>query len=80
FGRGGAEIPCVLGISKEFVVLVDLGAKEVVFNCFTGDVIGWSAEGAALRIYHGRGDLVSVRAGAEGAEGAEAAAEEVKEI
>ncbi|NXQ65035.1 SI1L3 protein, partial [Anthoscopus minutus] len=77
FGRGGAEVPCVLGISKEFVVLVDLGAKEVVFNCFTGDVIGWSAEGAALRIYHGRGDLVSVRAGtaaegagAEGGEGA----------
>ncbi|XP_041274142.1 signal-induced proliferation-associated 1-like protein 3, partial [Onychostruthus taczanowskii] len=80
FGRGGAEIPCVLGISKEFVVLVDLGAKEVVFNCFTGDVIGWSAEGAALRIYHGRGDLVSVRAGAGAEEGAEGAAEEVKEI
>ncbi|NWT93210.1 SI1L3 protein, partial [Urocynchramus pylzowi] len=72
--RGGAEIPCVLGISKEFVVLVDLGAKEVVFNCFTGDVIGWSAEGSALRIYHGRGDLVSVRVGAAGAEeGAEGA-------
>lgn len=63
FGRGGAEIPCALGISKELVVLVDLAAKEVVFNCFTGDVIGWSAEGAALRIYHGRGDLVSVKIG-----------------
>ncbi|NXH89258.1 SI1L3 protein, partial [Edolisoma coerulescens] len=77
FGRG-EEIPCVLGISNEFVVLLDLGAKEVVFHCFTGDVIGWSAEGAALRIYHGRGDLVSVRAGAagEGAEGAEGVAEE----
>ncbi|NWR04274.1 SI1L3 protein, partial [Paradoxornis webbianus] len=78
FGRGGEEVPCVLGISKEFVVLVDLGAKEVVFNCFTGDVIGWSAEGAGLRIYHGRGDLVSVRAvvpaaGGEGGEGAEGA-------
>ncbi|NWR26369.1 SI1L3 protein, partial [Emberiza fucata] len=78
FGRGGEEVPCVLGISKELVVLVDLVAKEVVFNCFTGDVIGWSAEGAALRIYHGRGDLVSVRVGPaagtaateEGAEGA----------
>ncbi|NWT86443.1 SI1L3 protein, partial [Lanius ludovicianus] len=79
FGRG-AEIPCVLGISNEFVVLLDLGAKEVVFNCFTGDVIGWSAEGAALRIYHGRGDLVSVRAAGEGPEGAEGAEEEVREI
>ncbi|NXR38307.1 SI1L3 protein, partial [Zosterops hypoxanthus] len=78
FGKGGAEIPCVLGISKEFVVLVDLEAKEVVFNCFTGDVIGWSAEGAALRIYYGRGDLVSVRAlpAPEGAEGEEGVAEE----
>ncbi|KAM7004072.1 LOW QUALITY PROTEIN: signal-induced proliferation-associated 1-like protein 3 [Passerculus sandwichensis] len=64
FGRGGAEVPCVLGVSKELLVLVDLAAKEVVFNCFTGDVIGWSAEGAALRIYHGRGDLVSLRVGA----------------
>uniref|UniRef100_A0A674H8K0 Signal induced proliferation associated 1 like 3 n=2 Tax=root TaxID=1 RepID=A0A674H8K0_TAEGU len=72
FGRGGAEVPCVLGISKEFLVLVDLEGKEVVFNCCTGDVIGWSAEGAAVRIYHGRGDLVSVRVGG--------AAEEVKEI
>ncbi|NXM40473.1 SI1L3 protein, partial [Gymnorhina tibicen] len=78
FGRG-EEIPCALGISEEFVVLVDLGAKEVVFNCFTGDVIGWSAEGAALRIYHGRGDLVSVRpkitaaGGGAGGEGTEAA-------
>ncbi|NXS03715.1 SI1L3 protein, partial [Oxylabes madagascariensis] len=77
FGRGGAEIPCVLGISKDLVVLVDLAAKEVVFHCATGDVIGWGAEGPALRIYHGRGDLVSVRAGAEGEEGA---AEEVKEM
>ncbi|NXV59864.1 SI1L3 protein, partial [Molothrus ater] len=80
FGRGGEEVPCVLGISKELVVLVDLAAKEVVFNCFTGDVIGWSAEGAALRIYHGRGDLVSLRVGISGVagtagteEGAEAA-------
>ncbi|NXO21085.1 SI1L3 protein, partial [Cisticola juncidis] len=78
FGRGGAEIPCVLGVSKEFLVLVDLAAKEVVFNCFSGDVIGWSAEGAALRIYHGRGDLVSVRAGGGDGAGGEGAAEEVK--
>uniref|UniRef100_A0A8U8CLJ6 Uncharacterized protein n=1 Tax=Geospiza parvula TaxID=87175 RepID=A0A8U8CLJ6_GEOPR len=69
FGRGGEEVPCVLGVSKELVVLVDLVAKEVVFNCFTGDVIGWSAEGAALRIYHGRGDLVSVRVGSTGTSG-----------
>ncbi|XP_068034335.1 LOW QUALITY PROTEIN: signal-induced proliferation-associated 1-like protein 3, partial [Anomalospiza imberbis] len=88
FGRGGGD-SVRFGHFQGVCVLVDLGAKEVVFNCFTGDVIGWSAEGAALRIYHGRGDLVSVRAaasgsgsGAEGsgADGAEGAAEEVKEI
>ncbi|NXP02083.1 SI1L3 protein, partial [Certhia brachydactyla] len=62
FGKGGAEVACLLGISKDLVVLVDVAAKEVVFHCLCGDVIGWSAEGAALRIYHGRGDLVSLRA------------------
>ncbi|NWR58120.1 SI1L3 protein, partial [Bucorvus abyssinicus] len=62
FARG-AEISCVLGISNEFVVLLDLGAKEVVFNCFCADVIGWSADGAALKIFYGRGDHVFVHAG-----------------
>ncbi|NXN90728.1 SI1L3 protein, partial [Bombycilla garrulus] len=61
FGDGGAEVPCVLGISRDFVVLLDVEEKETVFNCLTADVIGWSAEGDALRVYHGRGDLVSVR-------------------
>ncbi|NXQ90794.1 SI1L3 protein, partial [Nyctibius grandis] len=61
FARG-AEISCVLGISNEFVVLLDLTAKEVVFNCFCGDVIGWTADGDALKIFYGRGDHVFVRA------------------
>ncbi|NXC22929.1 SI1L3 protein, partial [Corythaeola cristata] len=60
FSRG-AEIPCVLGISNEFVVLVDLEAKEVVFNCFCGDVIGWTMDGATLKVFYGRGDHVFIR-------------------
>ncbi|XP_069738331.1 signal-induced proliferation-associated 1-like protein 3 [Phaenicophaeus curvirostris] len=70
---GGAEIPCVLGVSNAFVVLVDLGAKEVVFNCFCGDVIGWSADGNALKVFYGRGDHVLVRA-------APGRCEDIKEI
>ncbi|NXJ07317.1 SI1L3 protein, partial [Odontophorus gujanensis] len=52
--RRGVDVPCVLGVSNELVVLVDVGAKEVAFNCRCADVIAWSEEGAALKIYYGR--------------------------
>ncbi|XP_069043920.1 signal-induced proliferation-associated 1-like protein 3 [Lepisosteus oculatus] len=60
FGRAG-EIDCVLAVSNEFVVLVDRATKEVVFNCFCADVIGWTPDRLALKIFYGRGDHVSVR-------------------
>ncbi|XP_076138700.1 signal-induced proliferation-associated 1-like protein 3 isoform X1 [Alosa pseudoharengus] len=60
-GGGSADLPCALGISKEFVLLADLGTKEVVFNCFCADIIGWMPERLALKIYFGRGDHVSLR-------------------
>jgi len=72
FARG-AEIPCALGISNEFVVLLDLSAKEVVFNCFCGDVIGWTADAATIKIFYGRGDHIFIRA-------AEGGPEDVREI
>ncbi|NXU52864.1 SI1L3 protein, partial [Turnix velox] len=58
---GGTQISSILAISKEFVVLVDLQAKEVVFNCFSGDVLGWTPEGNTLKIFYGRGDQLSVQ-------------------
>ncbi|XP_027711011.1 signal-induced proliferation-associated 1-like protein 3 [Vombatus ursinus] len=58
----GAEIECILGISNEFVVLLDLGTKEVVFNCFCGDIIGWTPDSSTLKIFYGRGDHISIRA------------------
>lgn len=61
FSGGGAELPCALAISNEYVVLVDCSTKEVVFNCFCADVIGWTAERLALKIYYGRGDHVALR-------------------
>uniref|UniRef100_A0A3B3YKT8 Signal-induced proliferation-associated 1-like protein 3 n=1 Tax=Poecilia mexicana TaxID=48701 RepID=A0A3B3YKT8_9TELE len=61
FSGGAAELPCALGISKEYVVLVDCSTKEVVFNCFCSDVIGWTLERLALKIFYGRGDHIAVR-------------------
>ncbi|XP_066098240.1 signal-induced proliferation-associated 1-like protein 3 isoform X3 [Saccopteryx bilineata] len=58
----GVEIDCILGISNEFVVLLDLRTKEVVFNCYCGDVIGWTPDSSTLKIFYGRGDHIFVRA------------------
>lgn len=61
YSGGGAELPCALAISNEYVVLADCSTKEVVFNCFCADVIGWTAERLALKIFYGRGDHVAIR-------------------
>ncbi|XP_043976655.1 signal-induced proliferation-associated 1-like protein 3 isoform X1 [Gambusia affinis] len=61
FSGGAAELPCALGISDEYVVLIDCSTKEVVFNCFCSDVIGWTLERLALKIFYGRGDHIAVR-------------------
>lgn len=61
FSGGGPELPCALGMSAEYVLLIDCSTKEVVFNCFCADVIGWTAERLALKIFYGRGDHISVR-------------------
>lgn len=60
-GSGAAELQCALGISEEFVLLADCGTKDVVFNCFCADVIGWTPERLSLKIYFGRGDHISLR-------------------
>ncbi|KAM9113062.1 signal-induced proliferation-associated 1-like protein 3 isoform 3-T6 [Pangshura tecta] len=69
----GLEIQCILAISNEFIVLLDLGTRELVFNCFCGDVIGWTPEPGTLRIFYGRGDHVSIQA-------ADSSPEDIKEI
>ncbi|XP_041090532.1 signal-induced proliferation-associated 1-like protein 3 isoform X2 [Polyodon spathula] len=67
------EIDCTLGISNEFVVLIDQDTKEVVFNCFCGDVIGWTPDRLAIKIFYGRGDHIFIRV-------PEDRAEEIKEV
>lgn len=61
FSEGGTEIPCALGLSAEYVLLIDCPTKEVVFNCFCADVIGWTPERLAVKIFYGRGDHIAVR-------------------
>uniref|UniRef100_A0A672SX26 Signal-induced proliferation-associated 1-like protein 3 n=1 Tax=Sinocyclocheilus grahami TaxID=75366 RepID=A0A672SX26_SINGR len=61
FSGGGTELPCALAISNEYIVLADCSTKEVIFNCFCADVIGWTAERLALKIFYGRGDHVALR-------------------
>ncbi|XP_018604294.1 signal-induced proliferation-associated 1-like protein 3 isoform X1 [Scleropages formosus] len=61
FSGGGVELACMLGISAEYVLLVDCTTKEVVFNCFCADVIGWTPDRVAIKIFYGRGDHIAVR-------------------
>ncbi|XP_078287322.1 signal-induced proliferation-associated 1-like protein 3 isoform X2 [Rhinoraja longicauda] len=67
------EVECVLGISTEYVVVIEQSTKDVVFNCFSDDVIGWSPEASTIKIFHGRGDCIFICASPENAE-------DVKEI
>uniref|UniRef100_A0A2K5SHL0 Signal induced proliferation associated 1 like 3 n=1 Tax=Cebus imitator TaxID=2715852 RepID=A0A2K5SHL0_CEBIM len=69
----GVDIDCILGISNEFVVLLDLRTKEVVFNCYCGDVIGWTPDSSTLKIFYGRGDHIFLQA-------AEGSVEDIREI
>ncbi|XP_040832310.1 signal-induced proliferation-associated 1-like protein 3 [Ochotona curzoniae] len=69
----GVEIDCILGISNEFVVLLDLRTKEVVFNCYCGDVIGWTPDSSTLKIFYGRGDHIFLQS-------TEGSVEDIREI
>ncbi|XP_010772584.1 signal-induced proliferation-associated 1-like protein 1 [Notothenia coriiceps] len=60
-GTGG-ELEALLAVSNDFLILLDQGAKAVVFNCAAKDVIGWTASSpASLRIFYERGESVSLR-------------------
>ncbi|XP_034459413.1 signal-induced proliferation-associated 1-like protein 3 [Hippoglossus hippoglossus] len=61
FSGGATELPCAMGLSAEYVLLTDCSTKEVVFNCFCADVIGWTPERLSLKIFYGRGDHIAVQ-------------------
>ncbi|XP_006865627.1 PREDICTED: signal-induced proliferation-associated 1-like protein 1-like isoform X3 [Chrysochloris asiatica] len=54
------EIDCLLGISNEFIILIEQETKSVVFNCSCRDVIGWTSTDTSLKIFYERGECVSV--------------------
>lgn len=54
------EIDCLLGVSNEFIVLIEQETKSVVFNCSCRDVIGWTSTDTNLKIFYERGECVSV--------------------
>ncbi|XP_068948190.1 signal-induced proliferation-associated 1-like protein 1 isoform X5 [Petaurus breviceps papuanus] len=54
------EIDCLLGISNEFIVLIEQETKSVVFNCSCRDVIGWTSTDTSIKIFYERGECISV--------------------
>ncbi|EDL81435.1 signal-induced proliferation-associated 1 like 1, isoform CRA_a [Rattus norvegicus] len=54
------EFDCLLGISNEFIVLIEQETKSVVFNCSCRDVIGWTSSDSSLKIFYERGECISV--------------------
>uniref|UniRef100_A0A8C3IGJ8 Signal-induced proliferation-associated 1 n=1 Tax=Chrysemys picta bellii TaxID=8478 RepID=A0A8C3IGJ8_CHRPI len=59
--RAAPELPCLLGISAEFLVLIEAKGKRVIFNCSCRDVLAWTYSDCGLDLYYGSGDYVSVR-------------------
>ncbi|OBS81496.1 hypothetical protein A6R68_20229 [Neotoma lepida] len=57
----GAEVPCLLGISAETLVLVAPRDGRVVFNCACRDVLAWTFSEHQLDLYHGRGEAITLR-------------------
>ncbi|KAM4692839.1 signal-induced proliferation-associated 1-like protein 2 isoform 2-T2 [Discoglossus pictus] len=53
-----ADIECLLGISNEFVILVEKESKNVVFNCSCRDVIGWTSGLMTIKMFYERGECV----------------------
>ncbi|XP_016393948.1 signal-induced proliferation-associated 1-like protein 2, partial [Sinocyclocheilus rhinocerous] len=61
FGQS-ADVECLLGISNEFIVLIEVESKNVIFNCSCRDVIGWSSGVMSIKIFYERGECVMLSA------------------
>lgn len=51
-------ITCRLAISSELVVLIDEATRQVVFNCYCRDIIGWSARYGEIKLFYEHGNCV----------------------
>ncbi|XP_042542152.1 signal-induced proliferation-associated 1-like protein 2 isoform X2 [Dipodomys spectabilis] len=57
FGQS-ADIECLLGISNEFIMLIEKDSKNVVFNCSSRDVIGWTSGLVSIKVFYERGECI----------------------
>nr|XP_045005266.1 signal-induced proliferation-associated 1-like protein 2 isoform X2 [Jaculus jaculus] len=57
FGQS-ADIECLLGISNEFIMLIEKASKNVVFNCSCRDVIGWTSGLMSIKVFYERGECI----------------------
>lgn len=56
------EFRCLLGISAEFLVLIEVHEKRVVFNCSCRDILAWTySESCTLDLYYETGDYICMR-------------------
>uniref|UniRef100_A0A3B3DT13 Signal induced proliferation associated 1 like 2 n=1 Tax=Oryzias melastigma TaxID=30732 RepID=A0A3B3DT13_ORYME len=61
FGQS-MDADCLLGISNEFIVLIEEESKNVIFNCSCRDVIGWTSGIMSIKIFYERGECVMLSA------------------
>lgn len=61
FGQS-MDFDCLLGISNEFIVLIEEESKNVIFNCSCRDVIGWTSGIMSIKIFYERGECVMLSA------------------
>ncbi|XP_043916432.1 signal-induced proliferation-associated 1-like protein 2 isoform X2 [Protopterus annectens] len=71
--RRNADLLCLLGISFQFLILIEQRYRRVVFNCSCQDVLAWTFSETTMDVFYGKGGYISLKV-AEGQE------EDIKEI
>uniref|UniRef100_A0A3B4APD0 Uncharacterized protein n=1 Tax=Periophthalmus magnuspinnatus TaxID=409849 RepID=A0A3B4APD0_9GOBI len=61
FGQS-MDVDGLLGISNEFIVLIEEESKNVIFNCSCRDVIGWTSGIMSIKIFYERGECIMLSA------------------
>ncbi|KAK7902214.1 hypothetical protein WMY93_018983, partial [Mugilogobius chulae] len=61
FGQS-MDVDGLLGISNEFIVLIEEESRNVIFNCSCRDVIGWTSGIMSIKIFYERGECIMLSA------------------
>ena len=72
FGQS-ADIECLLGVSNEFIMLIEKDSKNVVFYCSCRDVIGWTSGLMSIKVFYERGECILLSS-------VDSCAEDIREI